>query len=421
MPTFMAKDRLVFFGQESTFGAGVADNALEYLEISSVDMALPANEFRLKDALTRKDDDDKGLLARVPREFAMEYPLCGIDSSWPASEITGDPPPPVQILEGVLEDAVGGGYGVTQTDSTGSLVKLDAGQGATFEVGQIIWVRTSSAAGYRMNPTRISDIQTDDMTVEPPLLTVPSSGDLVIGGWSLAKAVVGPLPSTYEYCLKGAGPVDVRRYLGSVVKTATLDIEPGSNPKLSLGMIAAKVIDPDDAILDGYEGDPDPEAWDYPVLSQAIDGEFFIYDRNGGDTYHLDGSIKLDFGIDAAANMGHSYEYPNGVREWVRTAGRITVGISPAYLDNALIALSKDPDSDLMLMVSISAGPEAFAFCLPQAVIKRLPEFGERDSFLSLEMEIGAKSYTQDVVPGAEPTSLVNASFVLAFAGGTPT
>jgi hypothetical protein len=417
MAIFKTKQGALFIGEEATFGAGVAENDLDYIEVSEVNFGTLANEWRDADVLTQQDTDDNGMIARIPGERGFSFPMCGVQSVVPDEELT-DPaplyPPQVKLLAGVLGNPVVGGFGTAKAQSTTTLLKLDTGEGATFAVGQLVWVRKASG---RVMLSRVKTISTDDLTVSPALPVAAAEGDLVIGGYSHAKTS-GPVPS-FELCYKGAAPTDVRRALGCVVSQATITAEPRGYPKMDLTFKSALGYDPDDCVAQGYAGEPGAQAWSYPAISQVIDGGLYVY--SGTSLIKLDGTLTLDFGIELVSNDGFSQDDPNGIREWVQVARRIRIKVNPAYRNNDLLAAFKNPNAVFQLVGWWGTGVGTFGFVVPAAVLVAPANLVDRDGYLAQELEFGCKAYTGDTDPGELEPPTYNAPFVCGYLAGDVT
>lgn len=415
MALFKTKQGALFIAPELTFGAGVDEEDLQYLEVSEVNFGQLGNEYRDADVLTQQDTDDDGMIARVPGERGFSFPMCPVQSEVPDANLTppATRPPQVTLLEGVVGGAVTGGFGTAASGTTTSAV-LGTGEGGTFNVGQLVWVRKATG---RVMMSRVKAISTDTLTLSPALPAAVANGDLVVGGYSLHKGSPAP-KTTFELCYKGAAATDVRRALGCQISQATITAEPRGYPKLDVTLKTALNYDPDDCIAQGYAGAPGAQVWPYPKISQVIDGGLYVY--SGTSLIKLDGTLTLDFGIELQANDGFSYDDPNGVREWVQTSSKIRVKVNPAYRNNDLIAAFKNPNAVFQLIGWWGTGVGVFGFCIPAAVLVTPPNLVDRDGYLAQELEFGCKAYAGDT--DSTPSSpAANQPFVCGFLAGDVT
>ena len=411
---YYRKDRgALWIGPESGWGDGSA--ALVYVKTKEIKTSM-GMEYNDPQNITQSDVEDQGSILYQPGDCGFKMGLHPFTSTWPsAAPLIGNKPPVSEVLESLLGGTKAGGYGVTTTGNTTTVLQFDnAGDSPTtlgFVEGEGVFVREPSAAnvlGYNV----ISDV--DDaaftITLRSPLPSAPADASIVYGGFSNPK-LASSSSSSYEVIWKGESTTDIRQHLACIPSAASLSAPYRGLAELDVTYRSARPV-PMDLVTTHVPAD---QAYAYPEAAQVLFGGLYLYD--GVTSHKLTGGIDIDFGVESADVAGIHGVDPNGVADILLNQRKIRVKVNPAYADNALIDLFENPPASAVLTGWWGRGSRPWGFQIPAAVIAAPPEFGDDGGILNHGFEIGTGAYTGDTGSGGE-SDAADKPFVISVLAG---
>jgi hypothetical protein len=162
-------------------------------------------------------------------------------------------------------------------------------------------------------------------------------------------------------------------------------------------------------------GAPGEQTYNYPEASQVLAGGLYLWD--GVTNRALAGGVKLDYGIELTEVEGIHGVHPNGIQGYVLSARKIRVSLEPAYQDNDLWDLFRNPPASSVLTAWWGRGANAWGFCLPQAMQVKPPDKVGKENVSRLNLVFGAAKYSGDTGAGSDATA-INKSCVIGQLAG---
>ena len=400
MAYYRTKRGALFIGEETAFGDGAA--ALTYIKTKEV--GFPAGmEYAPSDDIVQEDVEDQGTVLYGPGDVTFKmglHPVKG--STWPtAKPVLGSKPPISLPLEAIMGGVLAGGYGVLTAGSTTTVLQFDpydpVGVPSVmgFVVGEPVYVRTSGAENVLgVNVAKDVDDINFTVTLRSPLPSAPATGAIVYGGYCWPK-LSSAASSSYELQFEGEAVTDVRQSLGGFAGQASIAAPQRGKAELSMTFHCAEPV-PLDVAEAG--GNPGVQAYAYPDAAQVIAGGLYLWD--GTNNHKLTGGIDIDFGVESVPVEGIHGTDPNGIAAYVMIMRTIRVKVNPAYVDNKLIDLFRNPKAVQVLTGWFGRGPRVWMFQLPQTIMTMAPTLGDQSGVIIHPLEFGAAAYTGDTGTG---------------------
>jgi len=371
------------------------------------------------DDITQEDAEDVGSVILTPGDVTMRCGLHPAVSSWPTlAPVIGDMPPIFVPLKSLMGLVTVGGYGVTTTGNTTTVLQFDI-YGSTpsalgWKPSDPILVRNAGESNIMgANVVKEVDDLAFTVTLVSPLPSAPGDGAICYGGFAAPKISTDtsvPVDTRWT----GEATYDVRKALSSLPSSAQISAPYRGLAELSMTFHSAQPIPPD-ASESG--GGAVSQTYDYPEASQVIAGGLYHWD--GSSNRKLTGGIEIDFGVELSDVDGINAVDPNGIAAMVLTARKIRVSVKPALTSDAhaLWEIFQNPTTDSVLTGWWGTGPRAWMFQVPQATIMAVPDWGDEGGKVILEATFGAAKYTGHD-GSASPTTGIDSPFVLASLAG---
>lgn len=399
-------------------GWGQDSGAWTYMKAKEV--GFPTGlEYQEGDDITQDDAEDIGHVLFGPGDVTLRTGLHPAVSAWPGvAPLIGNLPPVFVLLKSLMGAVTVGGYGVTDSGNTTTVLQFDA-QGAMptamgFVEGDPIWVRDPAGAAV-LGANVIKDV--DDVaftvTIRSPLPDTPDDLAIGLGGYAAPKVstdVSVPLDLRWT----GEAAYDVRKSISCLPSSCGIEAPYRGLAELSMTFRSA-LPSPPDASESG--GGALQQSYPYPETSQVIKGGLYYW--NGSTNRKLTGGISIDFGVENSEVGGINGVDPNGIAAMVLSARKIRVKITPAMNADgyALFDVFQNPPPISVLTGWWGVGPRVWMFQIPQAVIVEAPNYADDEGKTMLDCTFGAAEYNGDTgTPGA--TDGIDKPFVIACLAG---
>jgi len=401
-------------GEESAWGAGSA--SLAYLATKEVSFPT-GHEYEPGDDITQYDAEDVGSILYQPGDVQIRCGLHPAVAEWPVGKPDlGDLPPIFTLLKSALGGALAGGYGVTTTGNTTTVLQFDP-YGDTpatlgFKVGEPVWVRVAGGAnvlGY--NTIKTVNNTAFTVTLRSPVPSAPGDAAVVYGGFACPKLTT-QTSTSLEALWTGEASYDVRQALACAPSSQTIAVPFRGLAELTTTLRSARPVPPDPSESGGGVSQ---QSYPYPEASQAIHGGLYLWD--GAVNHKLTGGVDIDLGIELSEVPGINGVDPNGIAAFVLTARKIRVKLTPAYVDTTMWEVFQNPPASSVLTGWWGVGPRCWGFQIPQAIVVSSPSWTDEEGKINLSVEFGAAEYTGDTgTPGA--ADAIDKPFVIGCIAG---
>ena len=393
MAYYRSKRGAFFIGEESSFGAGSV--AQVYLKAKEVSMP-SGMEYQAGDDIVQKDAEDAGSVLYQPGDVVVKCGLHPFTTAWPTAKPSlGSKPPISHTLKAVLGGVLAGGYGVSTSGHTTTVIQFDP-YGDTpstlgFKVGEPVYVRNSGALNILgANVVKTVDDVGNTITLRSPLPAVPGTAAIVYGGYCWPKLPTGTAQS-YQATYKGEAATHVQQAYGCCAAAASIAAPYRGLAELSITFRSAQPLP---MILAESGGAPSPQTYSYPEASQVLNGGLYLY--NGVSSTKLAGGIDVDFGVELQEVPGVNGVDPNGIAGYLLTARKIRLKLNPAYTDNAIIDTFQNPPASAVLTGWWGRGAAVWTFQIPAAMLVTPPELNDESNVLHNRLEFGCGEWTGD-------------------------
>jgi hypothetical protein len=392
---YRSKRGALLIGESASWGQPAA--AQNYIKTKEV--TTPAGEeYRPGDDITQKDAEDIGAQLLAPGDLSFKMGLHPWSSTWPtAKPILGAAPPISHPLKAILGGVFAGGYGVTSSGNTTTVLQFSA-YGVTptvmgFVRGQGVFVRDSGATNVLgFNVIKDLDDLAFTITLRHPLPSAPGNAAVVYGAYSWPKLPTAT-PQDYQITWLGEAASDKCDCYGCVAGSGSIAAPFRGVAELSVGFHCAQPIP---MVLGESGGNPAVQTYDYPDASQVIAGGLYLWD--GASLLKLNGGANIDFGVESTPVDGINGVDPNGIAGYVMTARKIRIKLDEHLYHgaNTLFDYFRNPPATSMLTGWWGRGPAAWGFQIPACMLVNPPAKGDKDGALLSKLEFGAAEYTGD-------------------------
>lgn len=231
MANITTRTSVLAIKKETTEGTPVVPTA-------GTDAIAMQDDFSMEPAIEEIENAElKSSLGLAKSVLGMENPTMSFSHYFRASGVEGTAPNYGELLESFMGgvSTAGAEYN-TVASSTTSVIKVDAGEGATFERGEGLLIKDATN-GYRVRC--IDSIATDDLTIGFNLPTAPGTG-VNLGKCVLYKPANSGHPSVTAWLYLGNGGA-IEMMSGGKVTGLTIDANAGEyvNANYSLEGIGA--------------------------------------------------------------------------------------------------------------------------------------------------------------------------------------
>lgn len=403
---------------------GADSGAWTYMKLKEQTMP-PGLDYVEGDDITQYDAEDVGSVLLAPGDVTLRSGLHPAVSEWPAVKpIIGNLPPIYTLLKSLMGTATAGGYGVTTTGNTASVLQFDSYDTLSalgYLEGDLVYLREPGAAGI-IWASAIADV--DDLnfqiTLRHPVAAAacangsePADETIVYGGFNVPK-ITTDVSVPLDLRWTGEAAYIQRKALSCLPSAASISAPHRGLAELSMTFRSALPAPPD-ASESG--GGVSLQTYSYPETSQVIKGGLYHWD--GSTNRKLTGGMEIDFGVELSEVGGVNAVDPLGIAAFVLTARKIRVRVSPAMNSDAyaLWDIFQNPPTTSILTGWWGIGQRVSAFQIPQAAIVSVPSESDGEGKVMIEAEFGASPYTGDTGSPSGSTG-VDAPFVLGSLAG---
>jgi hypothetical protein len=414
MAYYRTKRGALFIGVEDSWGAG--SSSLDYVKTKEVTIPM-GMEYNDPENITQSDVEDQGSVLYQPGDISFKMGLHPYTTTWPTAKPSILLNPPVsKVLAAILGGTKAGGYGVTTTGNSTTVLQFDPyGDTPTdlgFVEGEPVWVRESGATNV-LGANVIDDVDDVAFTISlrSPLPSAPGDASIVYGGFCNPKLATSEVESQ-EVKWLGEATTDVRQCLAAIANSASIEAPYRGLAELTVGFRSARPVPPDIAESGGAPAD---QAYSYPEASQVLFGGLYIWD--GSENRKITGGVSIDFGIDAIDIPGIHGTDPNGIADIILASRKIRVKIKPAYVDNDLIDMFQNPPASMVLTGWWGRGAASWMFQVPAGILVSPPNWTDEGGAIHHELEIGTGAYSGDTGTGGA-TDAADKPFVIGMLAG---
>jgi len=395
MAYYRYKRGACYIGEETAWGAG--SSGLKYLRAKEVTIP-PGEDYVEGEDIIIKDAEDVGHVILAPGDVTIKSSLKAAVAEWPGqapSDNQANLNPLGHLLESGLGGWVAGGYGVTSSSNTTTILRFDPyGDTPTtmgFTVGQLVAVRNAAAENV-VGVGRISAL--DDVaytvTLGCPLPAAPGNAAIVYGFQNFFTTYPAS-PKSYEVKFLGEAEDDVRQAKGCVVSSIQIDAPLRGTAEIT-AVLRSALPTPMDPDTTGGAPDETSQELIYGD-TQVISGGLYAYNPSIGLT-KLTGSVKIDAGIELLEVAGINGVDPNGVAAYRQGLRKTRVTVTPAYVTAGMWEVFRDPPAaGTMLIGWWGRGCRVFGFCIPCGHLVQVPSLNDQGGVLSTELVFGAMNH----------------------------